>query len=161
MKIIFCKTQCLHSLSVNAVRIVIFFLFCFICFLGIEYWGHGTRVPELWRYAYFDSLAAVFAYYPMEIQYKAFCMMKRRWQREYALRIFIPSYKTVLIFVVGLSLFELAIVARTTLFANFSWSIIKKTVIAPDSLIVVELLLLFAQFFYALYLMLFVKRKVA
>lgn len=161
MKCLNSSSRTLQFLLIALASMVIFIFVCFIIFISINYWVLDMPFQQLWSYTFFDGLAVFCCAYPLAIQYGSILTMKRRWRQSYALRTFVPSRKTVLIVAAGFSLCALTIFVRSMLFADGSWQTVLRTSEVIRLTLYLEVLLLFALFFYALYLVLFVKRKVA
>ena len=149
----------LNILLIALAGMTIFVLVCLLFLAPINYWVLDMPFQQLWRYTFFDGLAVFCCAYPLAIQYRSILTMKRRWRQSYALRTFVPSRKTVLIVAAGFSLCALTIFVRSMLFADGSWQTVLRTSEVIRLTLYLEVILLFALFFYTLYLVLFVKRK--
>ena len=140
---------------------VMLWVLAIIFMMPIDYFVFDVQFPALWRCSVFSGLAALSFAYAFGVQMRALQSLKRRWIASFQLHVFVPKWQNVLLVVGGLGLAYLALVARTTPFSEFSWPVVRHFVATQPVLWCIEGLLLFALFFYALYLMLLVKRKVA
>lgn len=114
--------------------------------------------PQLWRTSFFRVLA-IFAICPVvKIQMVCFRAAKVRWLRGRRMKTFVPSIKTIFWLLLCWPLFYILMTARTTPLTELSWQVIHEEFIREQSYLNSQILCLILLFFYAIYLILFVRR---